>query len=111
MSCRECVFRGVYQDMGASCDVCGLQSDLVNAVRACENSANCRHRFTVADAKEIVIEREGGLPVIVREKTEQSEKPDPLKTLNEAFASVAKATTEAIKAITEALNKESEDTV
>ena len=62
------------------------------------------------DAKEIVIEREGGLPVIVREKTEQNEKPDPLKTLNEAFARVAKATTEATKAIMEALNKESEDT-
>lgn len=69
MSCRGCVFRGTFQNMGASCDVCNLQSDLADAVKACENSAGCRHRFTVGEAKKIVIEREGGLPAIPREKT------------------------------------------
>lgn len=99
MSCRECVFRGIFQDMGASCDVCNLQSDLVDAVKACENSAGCRHRFTVGEAKKIVIEREGGLPVIVREKPEPSEESDPQANINDAFARVAESVRIAINSL------------
>lgn len=71
MSCRDCVFKGIFQDMGASSDVCNLQSNLVDAIKACENSENCRHRFTVEEAKRIVIEREGGSPVIARNEDEK----------------------------------------
>ena len=70
MSCRECVFKGIYQDMGASCDVCNLQSDLVDAIKACKKSADCRYRFTVSEAKKIVIEREGEPPTIKKKYTE-----------------------------------------
>lgn len=105
MSCRDCVFRGIFQDMGASCDVCNLQSDLVDAVKACENSAGCRHRFTLEEAKKIVIEREGGLPVIVREKTEPSEESNPQANINDAFARVAEAACKAANSIREALTR------
>lgn len=103
MSCSGCVFRGTFQDMGASCDVCNLQTDLVDAVSACKNSADCRHRFTVEEAKKIVIEREGGLPVILKEKTKSSEKSmqDAIKELGEA---IGDALLPAIQAMTEMLN-------
>jgi hypothetical protein len=91
MSCRDCVFRGIFQDMGASCDVCNLHSDLADAIKACENPAGCRHRFTVEEARKIVIEREGGLPVIAREKTEPSEESNPLAIINDAFARIAES--------------------
>lgn len=102
MSCRDCVFRGIFQDMGASCDVCNLQSDLADAVKACENSAGCRHRFTVVEAKKIVIEREGGLPAIPREKTEPSEESDPQENINDAFKRVVESACKAANALASA---------
>lgn len=93
MSCGGWVFRGIFQDMGASCDVCNLQNDLADAVKACENSAGCRHRFTLEEAKKIVIEREGGHPVIPREKPEPSRDidPQPFESLKDAFGKIAES--------------------
>lgn len=113
MSCKDCVFRGIYHDMGASCDVCNLHSNFADAVLACENSADCRHRFTVGEAKKIVIEREGGLPIIPPKKTESSEKSNSLKTINEAFAEVAESACKVINSLRECfkgLQTEEEDT-
>ena len=73
MSCRYCVFHGIYQDMGASTDVCNLQDNFIDAVKACENSADCRHRLTVGEAKKIVIEREGELPTFLQQKKDRTE--------------------------------------
>ena len=103
MSCRDCVFRGTFQDMGASCDACNLQNDLVDAIKACEDSANCHHRFTVAEAKKIVIEREGE-PLSIPKQ----EKNEP-KTLNDAFREIAETTCKAINAIMKTLQAKSED--
>lgn len=117
MSCRDCVFRGIFQDMGASCDVCNLQSDLADAIKACEDSDGCRHRFTVSEAKEIVIDREGGLPVITKEEKKEEckvcEEYDPFKTIREALIEAGKAACMALKTISNNLQKaqtESEDT-
>ena len=114
MSCRDCVFKGIYQDMGASCDVCNLQNNLVDAVKACENSANCHHRFTVAEAKKIVIEREGGLPVIPKKETKPSEDFEPLlKTISDGLKEVAESACKAINSIRENfknVSMENEDT-
>lgn len=108
MSCRDCVFKGIYQDMGASTDVCNLRSDLVSAVKACENSAECRHRFTVGEAKKFVIEREGELPTFLQKKMVIPQKKTEPKTLNDAFKEVAEATMKAVKAIIESF--QSQDT-
>lgn len=113
MSCRDCVFHGTFQDMGASSDVCNLQSNLVDAVMACENSENCRHRFTVEEAKNIVIEREGGLPVITRKETKPSEVEDPLIVFRDVFQEMVEATCEMINSLRktfQGLPTESEDT-
>ncbi len=104
MSCRDCVFKGIYQDMGASTEVCNLQPDFLDAIKACEDSANCHHRFTVAEAKKIVIEREGEpLSIPKQEKNNKS------TTLNDAFREVAEATCKEINAIMKTLQAESED--
>ena len=103
MSCRDCVFRGTFQDMGASCDTCTLQYDFTDAIKACENSEGCRHRFTVGEAKKIVIEREGGLPVIVREKPKPSEESNPLITIKTALEEVGKAASMAVRSLAEAM--------
>ena len=110
MSCMDCVFRVIYQDMGASCDVCNLQSDLADAIKACKNSADCHHRFTVAEARKIVIEREGGLPtflseemMIPKEKTKPSEEADPFKTISDGLAEVAKSAYDAVISLREFL--------
>ena len=92
--CSDCVFRGKFQDMGASCDVCNRYSDLTNAIEACEKSEECRHRFTTEEAKKIVIERAGSLPLLVERKARKLEAigdatSDFTKTINdikEAFA-------------------------
>lgn len=55
MSCRDCVFKSIYQDMGASFDVCRMQDKLPDAARACDNSESCQYRLTVQEAKKIVI--------------------------------------------------------
>lgn len=117
MSCRDCVFRGIFQDMGASCDVCNLQSDLGDAVKACENSADCRHRFTVGEAKKIVIDREGGLPAITKEEKKEEckvrKEDDPFKLIREALMEVGQSAVMALKTISNNLQKaqtESEDT-
>ena len=96
MSCRDCVFKGIYQDMGASTDVCNLQSDLVNAVKACENSADCRHRFTVAEAKKTIIEREGELPTFLQKKMVIPQKKTEPKTLSDAFREIAESALEKV---------------
>lgn len=113
MSCKDCVFKGIFQDMGASSDVCNLQSNLVDAIKACENSADCRYRFTVQEAKSIVIEREGGLPVITREETKSSEVENPLKTISDALKEVGESACKAINSLRKRLQglaTESEDT-
>ena len=102
MSCRECVFRGVFQDMGASCDVCNLYPDLADAIAACDNSENCRHRFTIGEAKAIVIEREGSLPAIRERKPKTSEASDP-KSINDAFKEIAESACKAVNSIIEAM--------
>ena len=58
MSCRDCVFLGVFRDMGSSCDVCNLRTGLTEAIKACENSENCPHIFTLEEARRLFIERE-----------------------------------------------------
>lgn len=98
MSCRDCVFKGIYHDMGASTEVCNLQPDFLDAIKACEDSANCHHRFTVAEAKKIVIEREGK-PIVIQKQ----EKSNKSKTLNDAFQEVAKSACDAVNAIMKAL--------
>lgn len=113
MSCRDCVFKGIFQDMGASSDVCKLQSNLVDAIKACENSADCRYRFTVQEAKSIVIAREGGLPVITREETKSSEVENPLKALSDALKEVGESACKVLNSLRKAfgvLPTESEDT-
>lgn len=51
MSCYGCIFKGKYEDMGASCDTCKLQDYLPDAIKACDNSENCPHRVTLEEAK------------------------------------------------------------
>lgn len=63
MSCKGCVFRETYHDMSWSCSVCTLHADLYQAIKACENSESCPYRFTVEEAKKIVFEKAGHLPV------------------------------------------------
>ena len=102
MSCRDCVFRGIFQDMGASSDVCKLHTSLVDAVAACEHSDSCKHRFTIQEAKQIVIERNGGLPTIIKEKVEP--KPNdhsdpPYISIGESFSKVAEVACDALNKI------------
>lgn len=101
MSCKNCVFRSTFQDMGASCDICSWQTDLANAIAACQSSDTCRHRLTSDEAKVIVFKREGVLPVIRRETRPGSEP----RTLEEALARVA----DAAKGIGDAINKMMQD--
>lgn len=103
MSCRDCVFRGTFQDMGASCNVCNLQNGLADAIKACEYSESCRHRFTIQEAKKIVIERESGLPVIVQKKAKPSEESNPLITIKTALEEVGKAASVAARSLTKAM--------
>ena len=92
--------------MGASCDVCTLYPDLTDAIAACDNSENCRHRFTIGEAKAIVIEREGSIPAIRERKPERkpktSEDFDP-KSINDAFQEVAKSACKAVNSIMEVM--------
>lgn len=120
MSCKDCVFRGTFQDMGASFDVCNLQSDLVDADMACRNSESCRHRFTTREAKKIVMEREGELPkflqkkmVIPQEKNLECEVDDPFKTIKDALEEFGKSAFNTINSLARKLQEaltESEDT-
>jgi hypothetical protein len=60
MSCYDCVFKGIYQDMGASFDVCRLFDSLPEAARAaddCRYSGECKYRLTLEEAKKFVEER------------------------------------------------------
>lgn len=110
MSCKDCVFRSQYQDMGASEDVCILHRNLLSAISACERSEGCRYRFMLSEAKEIVKARAGGLPVdkpIARPR-EQSGDPeqgfdDAMVSLKEAFGNMAKALVDEIKSFEKAL--------
>lgn len=95
---------GIFKVFVSGKSVCNLHHDLADAVKACENSAGCRHRFTLEEAKKIVIEREGGLPVIPREKTEPSEESDPQVSMNDAFARIAEAACKAANSIRDLLN-------
>ena len=103
MSCRDCVFKGIFQDMGASCNVCNLQTGLADAIKACENSGECRHRFTVSEAKKIVMEREGGMPIIAREQSAQIEQSDIQTEFKDAIARVAEAAQMAFNAMKKAV--------
>ena len=85
--------------MGASCDVCNLQSNLVDAVNACEDSEDCRHRFTIQEAKKIVIEREGKPQI----KARRNERRSDVQTLEDAFAEIAKAAQSAMKPLLECM--------
>lgn len=51
MRCDGCIFKDVYETMGARIDTCMLQDCLSDAVKACDNSANCSHRVTLEEAK------------------------------------------------------------
>lgn len=86
MSCKGCVFLGTFQDMGASCDVCNLQCDLVKAITACENSASCQHRFTVEEAKKIVYEKAGRLPAGIKPNDEPCIVPEQEQSILENLA-------------------------
>ena len=50
--CSSCMFRGVFQDHGASCYVCTVQKDLVKAIKAIEDHSSdspCDYFITSAD--------------------------------------------------------------
>ena len=51
MRCEGCLFKSVYEDMGARIDICKLHDYLPDAVRACDNSKNCPNRVTLEEAK------------------------------------------------------------
>lgn len=79
MSCRECVFRSQYQDMGASADVCTLHITLARAIHACEHSEDCIYRLTRNEAMKIAFERAGGKPTdepTAADRREQIDDPD-----------------------------------
>ena len=97
--CADCVFRGTFRDMGASCDVCNLQHDLADAISACGKSESCRYRFTIQEAKKIVIDREGEPQI----KAKRNEKQSDEQTLADAFAEVAKSIQSAFKPLQECL--------
>lgn len=50
--CDSCVFRGTFQDMGASCYVCRLHDDLISAIKACEMGDMCCYKLSLKDARE-----------------------------------------------------------
>lgn len=99
MNCKDCVFRGTFQDMGASCDVCNLQHSLADAFAACEKSESCRHRFTIQEAKKIVIERYGEPQSETKRNARQSDE----RTLDDAFAQMAEAIQSAVNPLHECL--------
>ena len=118
MNCRDCVFRGSYQDMGASCDACTLHADLYQAIKACENSESCRHRFTVEEAKKIVFEKEGHLPVNYKLNDkpcvapEQDDSPRSIMDnlalqgqLSEAFQEIAKVVFNAVHSLMQSIGE------
>lgn len=108
MSCRDCVFRSTYQDMGASADVCTLHYDLARAINACVHSEDCKYRFTIKEAKEIVFERTGGKPTDEPTAAERREESgDPEKDFNSAMMSIG----EAVKRSLNELAKEMKDFV
>jgi len=53
--CSSCMFRGVFRDHGALCDVCTVQKDLVKAIKAIEDHSSdspCDYFIT----KDVLIE-------------------------------------------------------
>lgn len=92
MSCRECVFRSQYQDMGASADVCTLHISLARAINACEHSEDCKYRFTRNDAMKIAFERAGGKPTDEPDATAAARREssgDPARDFQEAMKEAA----------------------
>ena len=88
MSCRDCVFRSEYRDMGASADVCTLHFNLARAVNACDHSEDCKYRLTRKEAMTIAFERAGGKPTdepTAAERREQSGDPDEIDDPDRAF--------------------------
>ena len=60
MRCYDCIFKSIYQDMGASFDVCRLYDSLPEAAEAADNcrySGKCEYHLTLAEAKKFVVER------------------------------------------------------
>lgn len=118
MSCKGCVFRETYHDMSWSCSVCTLHADLYQAIKACENSESCPYRFTVEEAKKIVFEKAGHLPVNYKQNDEPCvapEQDDPPRTIMEnlalqgqisdAFQEVAKAVFDAVHSLLQSMGE------
>ena len=89
MSCRECVFRSQYQDMGASADVCTLHADLASAILACEHSDGCKYRLTRDEAKIIAFARAGGKPTEAPTAARRESSGDPVRDFNQAMQDAA----------------------
>lgn len=60
-NCRECIYHGEHQDMGATIEVCNREEDLGKAVAACDNSAYCNDKLTLADVKKLKAERDAAV--------------------------------------------------
>lgn len=60
-NCRGCIYHGEHQDMGATIEVCNREEDLGKAVAACDNSANCGSKLTLADVAKLKTERDAAL--------------------------------------------------
>lgn len=60
-NCRGCIYHSEHSDMGATIDVCILEEDLGKAVAACENSANCESKLTLADVENLKAERDAAV--------------------------------------------------
>ena len=111
MSCRDCVFRSEYRDMGASADVCTLHDNLASAIHACDHSEDCKYRFTISEARIIVLERVGGLPQdkpTAADRRESSGDPekdfsDALLSIREGMNRFAKALADEMKSFEKAL--------
>ena len=51
--CRGCLFRGVYQDMGASTPICNRENDLVAAFKANNKDGQCKWYITLGQVREL----------------------------------------------------------
>lgn len=60
-NCRGCIYHGEHQDMGATIEVCNREEDLGKAVAACDNSAYCGIKLTIADVEKLKAERDAAV--------------------------------------------------
>ena len=64
--CNGCLFRGEYQDMGASTPVCTRETEFLDAIKAINAATPCRWYITKADVKAI---QDGATAVMGASKT------------------------------------------